>query len=66
MGEPTFDDEMAAEDAELDAADAGQDGAPKHLPTAAPTRTSPTVHAPPVVTVQNQQPANTEMAVTDP
>lgn len=65
MGEPTFDDEMAAEDAELDAADTG-DSTPKYLPTAAPTRTSPTVHAPPVVTVQNQQPADTEMAVTDP
>ena len=65
MGEPTFDDDMGAEDAELDAADAGQEGAPKYLPTAAPTRTSPTVHAPPVVTVQNQQPADTEMAMSE-
>ena len=28
-------------------------------------RTSPTVHAPPVVTVQNQQPADTKMAMSE-
>ena len=45
LPKPKFDQEMADEDAEIDAADAGQDS-------------SPTVFAPPVVKVQNQTAAD--------
>lgn len=53
LSKPQFDQEMADEDAEIDAADAAQD-----LP--------PTVFAPPVVQVQNQTDVpQTELTATD-
>ena len=54
LSTPQFDQEMADEDAEIDAADAAQD-----LP--------PTVFAPPVVKVQNQTAAHaTDVPLTEP
>ena len=54
LPKPKFDQEMADEDAEIDAADAGKES-------------SPTVYAPPVVKVQNQTAAHaTDVPQTEP